>query len=512
MRTGTPALAASARPSSTVVPFSSPLEASFEPMMGFDVSTATRSVPDGASCALASADGAGGVCAQPAATASAHSNAMLFMGLLLSAHCKIKPMLYDLILRGGRVIDPAQSLDGAYDVAIREGRIVAVLPSIAASGARESIDVSGKLVLPRLIDTHAHVFQYVTGRFGLEAELGGVRSGGALLVAQGGSSCMTLPAFREFGVQPKPSRGVTFPSAVLGGGMEGHFYPELYRPDCIDVDATVRSASENRDIVKGFKAHAELGGFARWGIESIRLAAEIGRQANLPVYIHFGQLWGLPESGDNGVDPDTILEQVVPLLKAGDILAHPFTRHPGGFVNREGKVHPIVEEALARGLKTDVGHGSHFSYRMARIALDAGIVPDTLGADMHGYNTRVPAPRGTPSEHPDKEHMFFGQTRFSLASAMSSMLALGLPLERIVPMVTTHAAAMLGMQGEIGNLKPGVAADVSVLHDERGRWSLRDNEGTIVRAERMLRPHFCLRDGRRHDSDASILPPLAAAA
>src|SRR3954470_12904350 len=516
MRTGTPALAASARPSSTVVPFSSPLEASFEPMMGFDVSTATRSVPDGASCALASGDGADGVWAQPAASASAHSNAMLFMRLILSAHCKINPMLYDLIPRGARVIGPAQSLDGAYAVAIREGRIAAVLPSIPASSARESVDVSGKLVLPGLIDTHAHVFQYVTGRFGLEADLCGVRSGVTTLVDQGGPSCMTLPAFREFVVQAKQSRVVTFLSAYLVGGMEGHFYPELYRPDCIDVDATVRSASENRDIVKGFKAHAELGGFARWGIESIRLPAEIGRQANLPVYIHFGQLWGLPDSGTNGVDPDTILEQVVPLLKAGDILAHPFTRHPGGFVNREGMVHPIVKEALARGLKTDVGHGSHFSYRMARIALDAGIVPDTLGADMHGYNTRVPAPssslKGTPSEHPDKEHMFFGQTRFSLASAMSSMLALGLPLETIVPMVTTHPAEMLGMQGEVGNLKPGAAADVSVLHDERGRWTLRDNEGNTVRAERLLRPHFCLRQGARHDADASILPPLAEAA
>src|SRR3954467_2213519 len=115
MRTGTPALAASARPSSTVVPFSSPLEASFEPMMGFDVSTATRSVPDGASCALASGDGADGVWAQPAASASAHSNAMLFMRLILSAHCKIKPMLYGIAVRGGRVIDPAQTLPAPYN-------------------------------------------------------------------------------------------------------------------------------------------------------------------------------------------------------------------------------------------------------------------------------------------------------------------------------------------------------------------------------------------------------------
>ena len=142
--------------------------------------------------------------------------------------------------------------------------------------------MSGKLVLPGLIDTHAHVFQYVTGRFGLEADLCGVRSGVTTLVDQGGPSCMTLPAFREFVVNAKKSRVVAFLSAYLVGGMEGHYYPSLYRPDCVDVDATVKAANENRDIVRGFKAHAELGGFARWGIEVMRLSAEIGRQANLP--------------------------------------------------------------------------------------------------------------------------------------------------------------------------------------------------------------------------------------
>ena len=191
---------------------------------------------------------------------------------------------------------------------------------------------------------------------------------------------------------------VTFLSAYLVGGMEGHYYPALYRPDCIDVAATVKSANENRDIVKGFKAHAEIGGFARWGIESMRRSAEIASRPICRSTSTSASSGRCPTSGANGVDPDTILEQVVPLLKPGDILAHPFTRHPGGFVNREGKVHPIVKEAIARGLKTDVGHGSHFSYRMARIALDAGIVPDTLGADMHGYNTRVPAAAGTPSD------------------------------------------------------------------------------------------------------------------
>jgi dihydroorotase len=181
-------------------------------------------------------------------------------------------------------------------------------------------------------------------------------------------------------------------------------------------------------------------------------------------------------------------------------------------VNREGEVHEVIRAALDRGLKVDVGHGSHFSYRLARIALDAGIVPDTLGADMHGYNTYVPPPPGTPAEHADDEaHPFAGQAKFSLTQAMSSMLALGLTLEQVVPMVTTNAAAMIGKSDEIGTLKPGAAADVSVLSDERGRFILRDNEKNQVIAERLLQPLFCLREGKRYAANATILPEAVAA-
>ena len=419
---------------------------------------------------------------------------------------------YDTLLAGGHLVDPAQALAGAYDVAVRDGRVAAILPAGTPCEAKNRIDVRGKLVLPGLIDSHAHVFQYVTGRFGLEADLCGVRSGVTTLIDQGGPSCMTLPAFREFVVKPKRTRVYAYLSSYLVGGMEGHYYPQLYRPDCVDVDATVKAALANTDIVKGFKAHAELGGFARWGIEVMRQAAEIARRAGMPLYIHFGQLWPLPQEGANGVDADAILADVVPLLKAGDILAHPFTRHPGGFVDRQGRVHGIVREALARGLKVDVGHGSHFSYRMARIALDAGIVPHTLGADMHGYNTAVPPPPGTPDAHSDSEHMFFGKVRFSLVSAMTAMLALGLPLEQVVRMVTSNVVDIFGLPKELGTLAVGNPADVSVLHDERGRWVLRDNEGTQMVADRQLRPAFCLKDGVRVDASAAILPRLEAAA
>ena len=420
--------------------------------------------------------------------------------------------LQETLLRGGHVLCPASGWNAVMDVSLRGGRIAAVAPALVPSAGAEVVDVRGKLVLPGLIDTHAHCYQYVTGRFGLNADMVGVDSGVTTVVDQGGPSCITLPGFRHFVADTAATRVYAFLSAYVVGGLEGHYYPQLYSPDGVDIAATVAAAAANRDLVRGIKAHAEIGGFARWGIRVIEMAAQIGREADLPVYVHFGQLWGLPESGANGEDVDTIVERVIPLLREGDILAHPFTRHPGGFVNREGEVHTVIRAALDRGLKVDVGHGSHFSYRLARKGIDAGIVPHTLGADMHGYNTHVPPPPGTPREHPDDEnHPFLGQAKFSLTQAMSSMLALGLTLEQVVPMVTSHPAAMLGRSDELGSLAVGRVADVSVLEDHRGRFVLRDNERCEVIAERLLQPAFCLRAGVRYNATASILPVAVAA-
>jgi dihydroorotase len=411
-------------------------------------------------------------------------------------------------MKGGRVVDPKSGLDGVRDLLISDGRIEKIAPRVEAADA-ECIDCTGRLVLPGLIDTHAHVYEHVTGSFGLNADMCGVHSGVTTLVDQGGASCMTLPGFRHFVAEPATSRVLAFLSAYLVGGLEGHYYSSLYRPDCLDIDATVRAADANRDLIKGIKAHAELGGFARWGVEVIKSAAEIGRRARLPVYIHFGQLWPLPHQDGKTIDPDSILTQVLDLMKPNDVLAHPFSRHPGGFVGKNGALHPLVREAVARGLKIDVGHGSHFSFSVARTVLDAGIVPDTLGADMHGHNTRA-APREKPDIGAGENHLFAGQTRFSLVSAMTSMLALGLSLEQVVPMVTSNAARLLGMEDDLGSLRVGGIADVSVLSDERGRWTLHDNEGTKVRTDRLLEPLFCLRAGHLFHAAAPILPNLSA--
>ena len=417
---------------------------------------------------------------------------------------------HDVLVTGGTLIDPAAGRSGRFDLGIRDGRVTAVEPELPRASAPRWIDATGKLVVPGLIDTHAHVYEHVTGKFGLDPDLVGVRSGVTTLVDQGGPSCMTIPGFRHYVADRAESRVLCFISSYLVGGLEGHRYPELYGPDGVNVEHTARAIEENRDLVKGIKAHAEIGGASRWGVEVIKLAKAISRRTGVPVYVHLGQLWPLKDGV--AIDADAYVREAVPLLDSGDVLAHPFTRHPGGFVSGEtGSVHPIIEEALARGVKVDVGHGSHFSFDMARRALDAGIRPWTLGADMHGYNVRAPGERMSDGER--SANPFFGVAPFNLTVAMSELLALGMDLDEVVATVTSNPAKMLRMEDEIGTLEPGREADVSVLEVLSGRFRLSDNSGEEVIADRLVVPAWCMRAGRVFPADSPLVPqPIAVAA
>jgi dihydroorotase len=356
-----------------------------------------------------------------------------------------------------------------------------------------------------MIDTHAHVYQHVTGRFGLNADMVGVRSGVTTVVDQGGPSCMTIPGFRHFVVEQSATRVLCFISAYLVGGLEGHLYPSLYGPEQVDVKATVRAARANADIVRGVKAHAEIGGASRWGLEVIKLGKRISSELGVPLYIHLGQIWPVKDGAT--IDPDEVVRELMPLMEPGDVLAHPFTRHPGGFVSATtGEVHPVVWAALERGVTVDVGHGSHFSFEMARRTIAAGIRPHTLGADMHGYNVRVP---GDGDATARAENPFFGVAPFNLTHAMTELLTLGMGLPDVVATVTSNPARMLQMQDSIGALLPGREADISVLDHLRGRFTLSDNSGEKVIAQVMLTPAFAIRAGRMVPADSALIPPPA---
>ena len=171
----------------------------------------------------------------------------------------------------------------------------------------------------------------------------------------------------------------------------------------------------------------------------------------------------------------------MPLLDPGDILAHPFTRFPSGFVAPDGTIHPLIREALAKGVRIDVGRGAHFSFTAAQRVIDAGILPFTIGADLHGYNVRIAdggrayrgmfTGEGVDSIVADDRASPFSRP-YSLQHAMSELLALGVPLAEVVRMATQNAAIMLGLEGEIGALSIGMPADLSVMRLIEGEWML----------------------------------------
>ncbi len=431
-----------------------------------------------------------------------------------SATVQAMPGAYTLILKGARVIDPASGLDGIRDIAISNGTIAAISEKITAPKGTQVMDLKGQVLTPGLIDTHCHIYEHVTGDFGLNADMVGMRSGVTTVVDQGGPSALTMGGFTQYVVQPSASRVLCFISAYLAGGLLGHRYVDLYGPTGINVDAIVKAARDNPGIVRGIKAHAEPGGYSRWGVESLKLAKKAGRELGLPTYVHLGTLW--PEVAGSRVDPQQIINEVVPLLEAGDILAHPFTRYPSGFVNKDGSIHPLVLEALAKGVKIDVGRGAHFSFDNAKQVLAAGIMPDTLGADLHGYNIKFPDGgrwyRGMftdtaemePPEAPQEELPPFS-TPYGIHHTMSEMMALGVELPKLVAMCTSNAAKMLGMP-ELGRITVGAPADISVFRILSGEWMLRDSNGVSQKATKLLHPTLAMRGTNLQMTDSPLLP------
>ena len=430
-----------------------------------------------------------------------------------AAIAKLKPG-YDLVVKGGRVIDPANGTDGIRDIGIKGGRIVAVAPKLDP-GAAKVVDAAGLIVTPGLIDTHAHVYQYVSGDFGLNPDLVGVRSGVTTVVDQGGASALTFDGFRKFIVEPAKTRVYAFISAYLAGGLLGHRYVDLYGPTGINVRAVVKAARDNPDLVRGIKAHAEPGGYSRWGMASLKLAKEASRELQLPVYVHLGALWPVLQGAT--IQAAKIIDEVVPLLDPGDILAHPFTKFPSGFVASDGSIHPLVREALKRGVRIDVGRGGHFSFTTAKRVIGAGILPFTLGADLHGYNVPSPLANG-------ERGMFAGEgiiaedraspfaRPYSLQHAMTELLALGVPLVEVVRMATSNAAIMLGLEADLGSLSVGMPADLSVMRLLDGNWTLIDSERVTYPVRQLLHPEFTIRAAKIYQADSPLLPALTAIA
>lgn len=350
---------------------------------------------------------------------------------------------FDWLIRGGRVIDPANNVDEVADVAIRSGRIAAVGSNLDPSLAKHVYDARGKYVVPGLVDLHVHGFPHVTPT-GIDVDEYCLRRGVTTAVDAGSAGYYTFPGFRAFAVEQFKTRLLAFvhiggAGLVFAGlGGDAGSLGELDLLTVANVDQCVACGEENRDIVVGVKIRlsASCAADGRHEAEGFRRAEEAARQLGLPLMTHHS-FSTVP------------LEDCPGNMKAGDIYTHCFHGFPSTIIDPETRrVHPVVKHARQEGVLMDIGNGQgSFTWTAAEIALGEGFLPDTISTDLHSGCAPGPA--------------------YDLPTVMTRLLHLGMSMQELVERTTINPARAIGWDDRIGTLGVGREADVTVLavHD-----------------------------------------------
>ena len=380
--------------------------------------------------------------------------------------------MFDVIVRGGRVIDPSQDLDTIADVAIRGQRIAAIGADLVNLGVRgEVVDARGLLVTPGWIDLHTHVY-WGGAPLGIEADPHCVRRGVTTAVDAGTAGASTFPGFRRYVIDVSATRVV----AMLNISMIGMASDQGARPDAIGeledirlaaVDRAVEIARDYAEVISGIKVRlstAQTGSDPERAREALRRARAAADSIGKPVMVHIGL---------SAISLDEILASLV----RGDIVTHVYHGHVEGVLDAASRIRPSVRAAVDKGVNFDVGHGrGAFNWRVARTALDQGLLPATISSDIHLWNIAGPV--------------------YDLATTASKLLHLGLPLADVVRRVTATPAACIGMAGRLGTLTAGAAADVSVFRLAHGEWTFRDSSLEEETSGTRLEPVAVVRAGR----------------
>ena len=385
---------------------------------------------------------------------------------------------YDLVLKGGRVIDPAQDLDAIRDVAIAGGRIAAIEVDIAASRAARTVDVSGAVVTPGLIDMHVHVYRHCTD-FGLPPDDAGVNAGVTTIVDQGSAGAWTFDGFKAYCMDPAVSEVFSFLSVNLSGTLRGcKGGPVIQNPDYIDLEVMQSFIERFPRQIRGIKGHSDSASWSLWGSVMLRRAREIADRNKLPVYVHTGELWKTDEK--HRPEPRSVMEETLFFVRPGDLLAHAYSSRDDGVLGK-GKPSPRLVQAVRDGVHLDIGHGVNFCFDTARRMMDAGLYPHTISTDVHGDFAT---------------HDNDSTLDYSMVGTMSKLMALGFDLPFVVRASTWNPAGVLRLQDEIGSLKVGTRADVSVLDLVEEPWEFRDCNKEVLKADRRIVPRLVVRAGR----------------
>lgn len=384
-------------------------------------------------------------------------------------------MSQEWLLKNGRIIDPASGLDSVSDIAIRDGKIAALGKAILPSDSQKTVDLSGLLVTPGLIDIHLHSYGTLAV---LNPDTLGVLSGVTAMVDAGSSGAYNFPELQTLLDDSCETDWFCFlllqPLGVSGG--TGDYHKFVRSISSIPL-ASMMDSLEKNDRIRGLK----IGAFGTIGPDPVYLAKAVARVLKIPLYVHIGDFLIRP--------PQVTTPQIVRLLEPGDMVTHIYTGVYGGPFTESGLAVEELKEAQARGVVLDIGFGSfNFNFSMARRGLELGILPDTISSDLQNRNVTGPA--------------------CSLCHVMSIFLSLGMGLAEVIDRVTATPAKALGAEWWRGRIVEGGQADLTVLRLEEGEYSFRDCDGEELAGKRRLVPVKVWKDGRMIECRPGLVEEL----
>jgi dihydroorotase len=372
--------------------------------------------------------------------------------------------MYDLVIRGGRVIDPAQGRDARLDVAFEAGKVAALEPAIDAGQARAVIAADGRLVVPGLIDLHTHVYWGGTS-LSVRPEPVARRSGATTLVDAGSAGPGNFHGFRAHIIEPSPVRILPYLNISFAGIFA--FSKSVMVGECSDVrllDARecLEVARQHRDLIVGIKVRIGRNTSEGYGVFPLELAIEVAQELDLPVMAHIDF-------------PPPSRKDMLERLRPGDVLTHCYRPFPNAPVVR-GEVRPEMWAARERGVIFDIGHGmGGFGFASTRPMLEAGFLPDVISSDVHILSEHGPA--------------------FDLLHCMSKLMCLGVPLVEVIRAATARPAEAL-RRPDLGTLVPGAIGDATVLNQAAGPFDYVDVMGERISGDRRLEVAAIVLGGR----------------